>query len=666
MRHIAHADCCVRLAPQESLSASNAPWRRAFIALLISPSAVFAMDPMLSPFTEEAAVRNVNYTIAHYAGYGHGAAFVDLDNDKDPDLILTGSADGRIGVFENDGTGHFIDRSLTSGLPLRPASTGAIAADYDNDGLTDLYITSVGEPNILAKNLGGFVFVDAAAEAGVADPQGATHGCAWGDYNGDGWLDLLVVNRVGSGGVYGRDKLFRNDGDGTFTDVSFPNGIGQDNALGFQGVFFDYDRDGDLDIYISNDRMVCATIGWINRLHENVNGTFVDVTAGSGAGVCINSMGIAVGDFDHDGYPDLYATNTPQGNPLLMNQGNGTFIDQRDEAGVGFYSVGWGALFWDFDNNGFTDLYVCDMTGPNDLYMNVNNEWPVIDRAAVLGVNTPGQSFAVAAADIDNDGDHDLVVTNQEDGSPSNVRIYMNHEGQKRAWMKLDVVGKGANWEAVGASLEVRVGESRQYHATYAGSNYMSQNERNFLIGMDTADVADDLIVTWPDGETRSVKNLTCYNRWTIYPDEMLGDANDDGIVDLTDFVAFVQCFDGPLVPGCERMDLTGDAMIDDDDFAEFLVRYTGPLEDCDDDGVLDLEQILTTPALDLNLDGALDTCDSPTPARDLNGDGVVNGADLATLLAQWGTSGSADLNGDGIINGADLATLLALWGRTQ
>ena len=626
------------------------------------PFAAWAAEPEANPFTEEAIQRGVTYEIAQYAGYGHGIAFTDLDNDGDSDLVLIGASDGTIGVFENDGTGHFIDRSATSGLPKRTFASGVIAADYNNDGLVDLFVSCSGQRNVLGRNTGNLTFVDEGIPAGVHDPTGAGEGCAWGDYDGDGWLDLLVVNRVGTNNAYGRDRLFRNLGDGTFEDVSDANGIGQDNALGFQGVFFDFDRDGDLDIYISNDFTACASIGWINRLHENVNGTFVDVTAGSGAGVCLNSMGVALGDFDNNGFPDLYPTNTPQGNPLLMNQGDGTFVDESAAANVGFYSVGWGAVFFDYNNDCRQDLYVCDMIGPNDLYVNVNDGWPLVDCAAQLGVDDAGQSFGVAAADIDGDGDSDLLVTNQRQGVPSNVRLFINHEGEHRAWMKIDVVGDGPNWEAIGASLDIRTGDTHQYREIYAGSNFKAQNERTILVGMDAADLADDVVVRWPGGETRTLANLSCYKRWTAYPNAMLGDADDDGAVDLDDFFAFAACYGQTLEPGCERMDFDGDGAVNNADFAEFINRYVDPLDDCDGDRVIDLEQILADASLDLDQDGALDNCDSAPMTADFNGDGVVDGADLAALLAAWGGSGEADLNGDGVVDGADLASLLAQW----
>lgn len=624
-----------------------------------------AMAGAPSPFTEEAVQRGIDYSSTQASAAGVGVAFADLNGDGFPDIIVTGASNGLVGIYENDGTGHFIDRSgFANGIPALMRASSVTAADYDGDGDLDLFFTQTALPDVLCRNDGDFQFTDVSIEAGVADP-GAGKGAAWGDFNNDGWLDLYVPNRTGTFQTIERDRLYRNNGDGTFTDVAAQHGLGQTNSTGHQAIFLDYDRDGDCDLYLSNDGMSGGCVqpggGWRNEFHENMDGQFVMVTKESGAGICANSMGVAVGDLDGNGYPDLYATNTPQGNFLLMNNGDRTFSDQTLEAGVGMYGVGWGANFFDYNNDGIMDLYVCDMIGPNPLYVGTGS-WPMVDMGDVLDVDeSTNQSFCSAVADIDNDGDLDILLSSQAGLDPAPIRLYINHEGEKRNWIKFRVLGMKANKHAVGAMLDVRVGTKHYYREVYAGTSWKSQDDLIVHIGLGEDEAVDEITTLWPGGDTRTVAGVPAGQTWNVIPRKRLGDVDDNDVVDLADFVYFVTAFHQPFQPGSEIMDFNGDSVVDGDDFIAFMEKYSGPLHDCDGDGQLDLEQILADPALDADQDGMLDSCAGALPA-DLNGDGVVDGADLAALLADWGGSGPADLDGSGTVDGADLAMLLANW----
>ena len=623
------------------------------------------MGPTGAPFTEEAVTRGVNYLIGQASAAGLGVALVDLDNDGDPDLVTTGRTDGRVGIFENTGGGFFADRSVNSGIPPLMIASAVIAADYDADGDLDLFFTQTSLPNVLMRNEGGFKFVDVSAAAGV-DDDGAGKGPAWGDYDNDGWIDLYVTNRTMTFGTLNRDILYHNNGDGTFTDVSAANGLGQTDSSGHQAIFLDYDRDGDCDLYLSNDGMGlgCAPGGgWRNEFHENIGGAYINVTEQSGAGLCMNSMGVAVGDLDGNGYPDLYSTNTPEGNVLLLNNGDKTFTDATALAGVGMFGVGWGANFFDYNNDGIEDLYVCNMIGPNSLYVG-QLVWPMLDQGAALGLGDTGKSFCSAVGDIDNDGDLDIVMTNQETFEQTNVRIYINHEGETRNWIKLRAVGNNGNTFAVGAMTDVRVGAKHYYREVYAGTSWKSQDDMTLHVGLGDAAAVDEITTIWPGGETRTIAGFPTSETWSLVPDNRLGDVDGDGAINLSDFVLFASAHLAPFVPGSEFMDFDGDADVDNDDYAVFLARFTGHLTDCDNDGLLDMDEILADPSLDANHDGSLDSCDTAPPtSADLNGDGVVNGADLATLLTQWGMGGAADLDRSGVVDGADLALLLTNWG---
>ncbi len=636
------------------------------VAFLLGAGAS-TMPPNPSPFTEEAVQRGINYISSQASAAGVGIAFADLNNDGYPDIIVTGSMSGLVGVYENDGTGNFINRSgFANGIPALLKASSVTAADFDGDNDLDLFFTQTALPDVLCRNDGNFQFVDVAAHAGVADP-GAGKGAAWGDYDNDGWLDLYVPNRTGTLLAFERDRLYHNNGDGTFTDVSAQHGLGQTDSSGHQAIFFDYDRDGDCDLYISNDGMGlnCAPGGgWRNELHENVNGQFVLVTDASGAGICANSMGVAVGDLDGNGYPDLYATNTQPGNFLLMNNGDKTFSDQTVAAGVGMYGVGWGANFFDYNNDGISDLFVQDMIGPSPLYVGTGS-WPMVNMGGQLGVDeSTNQSFCSAVADIDNDGDLDILTSSQQFGSSAPIRLYVNHEGEKRNWIKLRVLGMKANKNAIGAILDVRVGTKHYYREVYSGTSWKSQDELVLHIGLGDDDEAIDEITTiWPGAITRTVAGVSAGKTWNVIPAKRLGDPNDDDVVDLDDFVYLTHFFRGTYEPGCEIMDFDGNSVLDIVDFQMFLEKYSGPLLDCDHNDQIDLEQILVNPGLDLDNDGMIDSCVGATPG-DLNGDGIVDGADLASLLSQWNAPGGpADLNRDGIVNGGDLAALLANWG---
>ena len=253
----------------------------------------------ITPFTEEASARGLNYlmqdTEDNQGHLGFGCGFADLDNDGDPDVIIIGAVDGHVGVFENDGTGNFTDRSQASGIPLLKEATGFVAFDYDGDGDIDLYFTQIGLANVLARNEGNFKFTDVASQAGVAD-LGDGESASAADFDNDGWLDLYVCNYTGLTNET-RNKLYKNLGNGTFQDVSIEQTV-DDHGYSFQSVWFDYDRDGDVDLYLSNDRALHRPFFRSNQLWRNDNGQLVNVSVGSGANVSLYSMGIAAGDFD--------------------------------------------------------------------------------------------------------------------------------------------------------------------------------------------------------------------------------------------------------------------------------------------------------------------------------------------------------------------------------
>jgi len=600
-----------------------------------------------SAFTEEAASRGVLFQVDQIwdvVPFGDGLGFMDLDDDGDDDLVVLGDATGKVGIFENRGDGTFIDRSSGTGIPLIPQTSGVTAADYDRDGDLDLYISRWQRVNKLYRNLGNFQFEDVTDTAGVAgQPTERTTGCSFGDFNNDGFLDLAVGNRES------QNYLYMNQGDGTFLDVALAQGVQQPSDPAFQISFFDFDRDSDADLYISNDRGMLNCETFHNYLFENINGQYTDITDTSSTHSCTDSMTVTIGDFTANGFQDLYVTSQSLGNTLMQNMGDGTFSDDTKASGVGSFTTGWGAVFVDFDNDTFMELYVCNMFETNRFYMH-QGSWPCQDMGPDLGIGDPGESYAVAASDIDNDGDVDLALSNR--GDP--IRLFINRSGHLGHWVKFDVLGRGIDRWAIGANIDIMHNGNHQLREVIAGSNYKSQNSlwQHFGLGNDT--IIDQITVTWLGGTQRTLSNYPADRAWKLYPTEKLGDFNGDGNLEFDDFTAMMACATGPFSPGCEVFDMDGNASIDLADVDLFLDQVSGPANDCDGNTIHDWRQIFSQPEIDLNVNGQLDLCEC---LADLDNSGAVDLDDIHLASPHWGTGESqADLDFNGTTNILDFS----------
>ena len=484
---------------------------------------------------------------------GGGAAFLDYDGDGYLDIYLVNGAtlEGlnedpprRNALYRNLGNGTFTDVTTAAAVGDAGWGMGAVAADYDNDGDTDLYVTNYG-PNRLYQNEGSGRFEDTAPAAGVDDSRWST-GAAFGDYDLDGDLDLYVANYVdfdphlqrqdrpfcqwksvdvfcGPRSLRGAgDRLYRNEDDGLFVDVTRSAGVeDRDKYYGFAVLFSDFNIDGWPDLFIANDSNP-------NLLYRNEgNGRFRDVALE--AGVAYNSegkgqagMGAAYGDYDGDGFPDLFVTNFASDyNTLYHNEAGRFFLDISMKAGLGVKSltyVGWGTCFIDYDHDGDLDLFVAN-----------GHTYPQIDRLG-LGAETyrqPNQLFenrgdatfgevdGVAAlqerrvsrgtcyGDYDNDGDLDLLVLNLDDRP-----TLMRNDGAAGHWLMLRLIGQRSNRDGVGAHIAVFTGAGRQVREAIAGSSFLGGHDPRLHFGLGAESVVDSLEVRWPSGEVDRLYGL--------------------------------------------------------------------------------------------------------------------------------------------------------------
>lgn len=531
-------------------------------AALLAPSKTGAFtslrpsSPPTAQFTDVTSTAGITWnlkTIASGPKYlietmGGGGGFVDYDGDGLLDIYLVcysqtpqpaGAGKLRDVLYHNNGNGTFTDVTEKSGIANSMLGMGLAVGDYNNDGRPDLYITGYGGSK-LYRNNGQGTFTDVTGEAGVNDPLWGTS-AAFFDYDNDGYLDLFVCDYLTydeknlpctfyDGKPYcsiknfkgSASKLFHNNRNGTFSDVSEKTRIGDSIGKGLGVIALDYDNDGRMDIFQAND----AAANFL--YHNNGDGTFSENALEAGVafdpnGGARGGMGVDAEDLDGDGYLEIFVANfSGETNALFHNDRDGVFTEITNKVGLGMISIpasGFGARFLDYNNDGSIDLFVHNghpFEPINKLFPETTyKEAPFLfekfsegfrdvakDRSAPLKKLYAGRGLAMG--DFDNDGDSDLLLINV--GEPP--ALLKNDGGNQNRWVGINLVGTKSNRDGVGAKVTVLAGGTRRTKQRLGGTSYCSASDPRLLFGLGRATKIDSIEVKWPSGQVDTVRNV--------------------------------------------------------------------------------------------------------------------------------------------------------------
>ncbi len=493
---------------------------------------------------------------------GSGAAWIDYDNDGYLDLYLVNSAATnaytpahslRSALYHSNGDGTFTDVTEQARVgAVGLFGMGVAVGDYDNDGFEDLYVVGYGR-SILYHNNGDGTFTDVTERAGVANLGKWGSSAAWFDYDHDGKLDLIVANYVdftpdrnlicineGRPAYCHPNKyhgqaptLFHNDGNGVFTDVSRASKIGLKPGNGLGVVCFDYNGDGWTDVFLANDSME-------NFLYRNKgDGTFEEV--GIEAGVAFGEdgkpeagMGVDAADYDRDGLPDLFVTHLDlEYNRLYRNDGNGTFSDATFASKLGagaFRMSGFGTRFLDYDNDGWRDLFIAnghvldniqffhsgtEYAEPKTIYRNLGGTFQDVTKQLGPDLADRRVSRAAAFADYDNDGDVDVLVTNNGD----RPQLFRNDGGNRKHWLEVHLVGTRSNRDGIGAKVRLVANGVVQTDEAKGGTSYQAAHDPRLHFGLGNATRIARIDIAWPSGAVTKLADVPADQCITIKED---------------------------------------------------------------------------------------------------------------------------------------------------
>jgi len=480
---------------------------------------------------------------------GSGVAFIDADGDGWQDLLFVNSKDwtprghrSTAALYRNNHNGTFTDVTRGSGLDIEMFGMGVAVADYDNDGRPDIYITAL-EGDHLFHNEGNFKFRDVTVSSGIRNANFGTS-AAWVDYDRDGKVDLFVANYVqwtqkgdlwcsldGATKSYctpesykgTSSKLFHNLGNGRFEDVSQKAGIGDTTSKSLGVAVLDYNGDGWPDLFITNDTQP-------NKLYRNNrNGTFSEEAISAGVaygedGTARGAMGVDANDYDRCGRPHLLVGNfSNQMLGLYHNEGTSLFVDEAPRSTVGrasLLSLAFGVFFFDYDLDGYPDIFAANghideeigrvqpkiqFKQPPLMFHNTGKgKFDDVSKSLSPEFERPIVARGAAYADIDHDGDPDLVISTN--GGPA--YLFRNDGANSNSWIHLTLTGTRSNRSAIGAVVRIQSAGGKQWQMVHSGSSYCSQSELGLTFGLGNDTTVNTIDVEWPSGQKQHLANV--------------------------------------------------------------------------------------------------------------------------------------------------------------
>ena len=515
--------------------------------------------PVFTDVTAASGIRFVHNNGAYGMKYlpetiGSGALLLDVDNDGWQDVLLVnsmnwpgkGGAKSLSALYRNNRDGTYVDVTRRSGLGVELYGMGGTAADFDNDGSVDVYVTALTGGRLF-RNTGGGTFADVTAKAGVAD-TGFSTSALWFDYDNDGWLDLFVAHYIewtratdrfcsldGTNKSYcgpedytGQSPtLFRNRRDGTFEDVTKRAGLYDPLSKGLGVAMLDFDGDGLMDLFLANDTAP-------NRLFRNKgDGTFVDVALGAGVALSDEGrpragMGVDSADYDGSGRPGLVIGNfSNERIALYHNEGNGHFVDDARRSAIGQssrLSLTFGCFFFDYDLDGRPDIFAANGHVRDDiqrvqariayaqlphLFHNVGRrQFDDVTAGSGLALQRPMVARGAAYGDFDNDGDLDVLVSVNNGPARLLRNEHLVGGGNRNGVLRVKTIGTSSNRDGIGARVDVTVRGTTRWQIVRTGSSYASQSELPLTFGLGDADVVAGIRVVWPSGTVDSAQFL--------------------------------------------------------------------------------------------------------------------------------------------------------------
>ena len=533
------------------------------LTLLLASSAAFSQRIEFRDITAQAGIHFVHNNAAFGKKWlpetlGAGCAFIDYDNDGYPDILLVNGEDwpghaktpSTLKLYHNNHDGTFTDVTHKAGLAVSMFGMGIAVGDYDNDGYDDLFVTALGQSRLFHNN-GNGTFTDVTKSAGLWGPNELSTSAAWVDYDRDGKLDLVVANYVqwtpqidiyctldGAHKSYCTPESYKgvsarvwhNLGGGKFEDATQKSGLYDPTSKSLGVAILDYNGDGWPDILLANDTQP-------NKLYLNKqNGTFEEKAVAAGIafsedGVARAGMGVDAADYDRSGRPSLMITNfANQMISLYHNEGNGLFVDEAPRSEVGrntLVTLGFGCFFFDYDNDGWPDIFVADghieneiervqkrvfYAEPPHLFRNLGaGKFQEVTERMGPTFASPKVARGAAYADIDNDGALDVLVTTNG-GRP----WLFHNEGGTNHSVRLKLVGTKSNRDGIGSVVQVTTDGAKQWQMLRSGSSYLSQSELVLTFGLGPATKADAIEIHWPSGAVDKIASLAADQTVTV------------------------------------------------------------------------------------------------------------------------------------------------------